>query len=352
MDLHDRLSRRAAVSAALNRLSDSNIRDLLNSAGPPTYGIGGATQTVGIAGRPVFVKMIKLSDRELDAGPGSTGNLFDLPPWYHYGVGEGSAGFNAWREVAAHDLVSDWVTSGECSHFPMLYHWRIISDVLPRRVDDDGIDRAVKFWQNSPAVEHRLRALAAGTVAVTVFIEYVPQVFTSWLQHELSSSTGDVARVVTEALDQLLGAAIHMRNRDVVHFDTHLDNILTTGETVLVTDFGLMAAAGFELDRNEQGMLASHAEHDIAFCVAALVNAILGGITNFPGVRARNDWIQRCAYTGEAPGVPDPLIPTIRRLAPTAVVINDFYWHLHAGRFHIPLPAAALATALTEGELL
>jgi hypothetical protein len=99
-------------------------------------------------------------------------------------------------------------------------------------------------------------------------------------------------------------------------------------------------------------MLASHSEHDVAYCVAALVNAILGGIMHFPGARARNDWIQRCAHTGEAPRVPDPLIPTIRRLAPTTAVINDFYWQLHAGRFHTPLPAAALATALIEGELL
>jgi hypothetical protein len=39
-----------------------------------------------VAGSPVFVKAIKLSQLEVDAGPDDTRNLFGLPPWYHYGV--------------------------------------------------------------------------------------------------------------------------------------------------------------------------------------------------------------------------------------------------------------------------
>jgi hypothetical protein len=129
MDVADRLAHRETVAGRLSSLSDKDIRMLLHSSAQLRFGIGGAARKIEVAGCPVFVKTISLSNREVDAGPGDTRNLFNLPPWYHYGVGEGSTGFNAWREVAAHEMVSDWVASGECPSFPLLYHWRIMPDI-------------------------------------------------------------------------------------------------------------------------------------------------------------------------------------------------------------------------------
>ena len=350
MDVADRLAHRETLAGRLSSLSDKDIRMLLHSSAQLRLGIGGAARKIEVAGCPVFVKTISLSNREVDAGPGDTRNLFNLPPWYHYGVGEGSTGFNAWREVAAHEMVSDWVASGECPSFPLLYHWRIMPDIPRCPPAEDDILRAVRFWGDSPEVEHRLRALSASATVVAVFIEHVPNVLTSWLHHQLATSSTGIAGWVTVVVDQLLGAAKHMRGQAVVHFDTHLDNVLTTGEALVVSDFGLLAAAGFQLDGDERLMLTTHADHDVAYCAAALTNAILGQVMNFPGARARNDWIRRCAHTGIAPGVPDPLAATIRRLAPTATLTNDFYWQLHDGNVQAPFPAAALATTLNEME--
>jgi hypothetical protein len=91
----DRLARRDAVATKLSSLCDHDIRSLLDAGTQPRVGIGGTTHSIEVAGAPVFVKAIRLSTLEVDAGPGDTRNLFGLPAWYHYGVGEGSTGFNA-----------------------------------------------------------------------------------------------------------------------------------------------------------------------------------------------------------------------------------------------------------------
>ena len=82
MGLQQRIANRGTVTAGLTSLTDGDIRALMDGV-PSRTGIGGATQTVALAGRPVFVKTIRLSDREVNAGPGDTRNVFNLPHWYH-----------------------------------------------------------------------------------------------------------------------------------------------------------------------------------------------------------------------------------------------------------------------------
>lgn len=271
-----------------------------------------------------------------------------MPPWYHYGVGEGSTGFNAWREVAAHEMVSNWVASAVCSGFPLLYHWRIMPGIARHPLAEDDIARAVRFWRDSSEVEDRLRALSASTTEIAVFVEHVPNVLSTWIHHQLSAASGETADAVVGAVDQLLGVAQYLRGQAVVHFDTHLDNVLSTGEDVVVSDFGLLIAADFQLDTHERHMLATHTDHDVAYCAASLTNAIVARVMDLRDARARNDWIRLCAETGDAPGVTGPWVATLRRLAPTAALTNDFYWQLHDGNFEAPFPAAALAATINE----
>jgi len=346
MGAPDRLARRDAVAAKLSSLSDKGVRSLLDAGTQPRVGIGGMTHSIEVAGSPVFVKAIKLSKLEVDAGPGDTRNLFGLPPWYHYGVGAGSTGFNAWREVATHEMVSDWVIRDNGGAFPLLYHWRIVPNVARRELGEAGINRALKFWADSAQVEMRLRALSASTTVVAVFIEHVPFGLRGWLDSQIATGEGEMAGSVQRVLNQLLGAAAQMRANGVVHFDAHLDNVLTTGEQLVVSDFGLAAATDFRLDAAERRFVTSHTDHDVAYCAAELTNAILRTVMGFPNARARNDWLRRCAKTGTAEGVPSPVAETIRRLAPTATLVNDFYWQLHDGHLQTTFPSTALATAL------
>ena len=344
MEALDRLRTRDAVVASLSSMSSSAIYRLLDDGGRQEVGIGGATRLIEVAGSPVFVKMIKLSDREVDAGPADTRNLFGLPPWYQYGVG--SVGFSAWREIACHEMASEWVVTGKHGAFPLLYHWRIVPAVSLFGPAEAEVLRAVEFWAGTPEIELRLRALSASTTVVAAFLEYVPSPLRGWLSHQLTGTGQDAADLVATVDRQLLSAAEQMRAEGVVHFDAHLDNVLTTGQHLVVSDFGLASSINFDLDDAEQHFLKHHADHDVAYCAAELTNAILRAVMSFPSARARNDWIRQCARTGVADGIPDSFAATVLRLAPTAALINDFYWQLHNANFQTPFPASELAAAL------
>jgi hypothetical protein len=337
-----RYVRHDAVSATLSSLSDEAVRELLDAGTEPRTSIGGTTRTIEAAGTPVFVKAITLTDREVDAGPGNTSNLYDLPPWYHYGVGEGSTGFNAWREVALHEMASDWVLSGASPAFPLLHHWRLLPDV-PSALGEALIGPMLAFWAGSPQIEQRLRALATARTAAVLFIEHHQSTLRDYLDRQLhSDSAQQQSASFEQVLDQLLAGVAQMQAHGVVHFDAHLDNVVTTGHQLVVTDFGLAAAASFQLDDAERDFLTAHTNHDVAYCIAQLTDAVL----KFPDARTRNDWLRRCARTGATDDVPEQLAEIVRRLAPTAAAMNDFYWHLHDGHLRMQFPSAELETTL------
>ena len=76
-----------------------------------------------ISGVSVFAKKIALTDLEMQ-NMYSTKNLFDLPIYYQYGVG--SLGFGVWRELAAHQITTQWVLNGESPNFPLMYGFKIM----------------------------------------------------------------------------------------------------------------------------------------------------------------------------------------------------------------------------------
>lgn len=90
--------------ALRDRLRAMADEELLASAaaGTPPTGLG-ATSTFSLGAGKVFVKRLPLTDIEA-SHPYSTRNHFELPTFYAYGVG--SAGFGAWRELAALQAVS------------------------------------------------------------------------------------------------------------------------------------------------------------------------------------------------------------------------------------------------------
>ncbi|WP_173007974.1 phosphotransferase [Mycolicibacterium sp. P1-18] len=270
----------------------------------------------------------------MDAGPGDTRNVFHLPPLYHYGVGAGSTGFNAWREVAMHQMASEWVLDGASPAFPLLYHWRLLREV-PSGLGGAPIEPTVAFWAGSPHVEERLRALATSRTVVVLFVEHLPWTLRNHLDAQLSSGTArERAAYLETVLDQLLDAVACLQAHGVVHFDAHLDNVMTTGRQVVVTDFGLAAAATFQLDDAERQFLTAHSDHDAAYCIAELTNAVL----KIPGVQTRSDEL------------PEELAKIVRRMAPTAAAMNGFYRLLHDGHLQTQFPSQRLAITLAALE--
>ncbi len=331
-------------------MSDSELIALLAKPVPQNVGIGGRTHVLRLAGKPVFVKLVRVTDLERDAGPECTANLFDLPTWYQYGVGEGSTGFNAWREVAAHRAVSDWVVDGKCANFPLLYHWR----ELPQQrslVDTADIARAVRFWGNSHPVETRLRALADSSTVVALFLEHVPFVLRRWLTDQLTAGSERAARATMLVDQQLLGAVAHMRSEGMSHFDAHYDNVLTDGHRIYLSDFGLATARQFQLTSAERRFAELTADHDLAYCATTLANTIVGTLLRFSGPNARNTYLRRCAQRGQSAELTGRLADIVMRYAGIATVVNDFYWQLHDGDHTADYPAADIAAALREAGI-
>lgn len=113
------------ISTSLACLSNEKLKQILANAKPMHEGIGGKSALISIDDTPVFVKKIPLTDLEqLPQHFMSTANIFGLPLSYQYGVG--SAGFGAWRELATHIMTTNWVITGKCANFPIMYHWRIL----------------------------------------------------------------------------------------------------------------------------------------------------------------------------------------------------------------------------------
>ncbi|WP_061298661.1 hypothetical protein [Herbidospora cretacea] len=250
----------------LSSLDDRELADRVRQAAAHGAGIGGRSATLDVDGTPVFVKRVPLTDLELrPENVRSTRNLFDLPDFYHYGLG--SAGFGAWRELAVHLMTNAWVRAGDYDGFPLLHHWRVIPDSPPEGFADEfgGIDGAVAHWRGSPAVRARLEAIGAASHSLVLFLEHIPYTLGEWLTDE--------ARFV-RAERELARGCDFMSSRGLVHFDAHFGNVLTDGERLRFADFGLALSTEFELSPAEQRFLSAHLRYDHDHTAGFLVHQI------------------------------------------------------------------------------
>jgi serine/threonine protein kinase len=296
----NRVETHRAVASSLSLLGDAELATLLAGAKPVGTGIGGTVATIEVSGARVFIKTVRLTDLErLPHNVHSTANLFALPRWYQYGVG--SAGFGVWRELAAHQLTTQWVLSGACERFPLLYHWR----VMPRVREDNtaDVERQVAAWEGSPSVRTRLIESNNATASVVLFLEYFPHTLRSWLRSEEGKS--QMEKVERE----LLSATTFLSSQRFVHFDAHFANILTDGEHLYLSDFGLTLSAQFTLTPEESRFLALHRDFDRSCVVTLLVG--FGG--------------------------------NVDRYGPIAAVMNEFFRKLRAESKNTPYPADELS---------
>ncbi|WP_181797253.1 protein kinase family protein [Streptomyces sp. WELS2] len=337
----------ATVGAQLSLLSDRRLGDAVAAAAALGSGIGGRRGEMEVAGLPVFVKRIPLTD--IEARPEhvrSTANLFGLPLHYQYGVG--SAGFGAWRELAAHFMTTTWVLRGEFAGFPLMYHWRVLPDRPPAGFADEfgGIEGAVAHWEGSSAVRHRLEAIGRSSLSLVLFLEHVPRTLADWL-----GDTGEVAGGEPGADSSYLWVEEELRrgtgfmsSHGLVHFDAHFANLLTDGRRVYFADFGLALSRHFELSAREAAFLADHLVYDRCYAPWHLLRhhlpeAVRGGTELGTFLR---EW-----SAGRRPdGVPPGITAIIDRHARHAAVMDDFARRLVTESRHTPFPAAEVRKAL------
>ncbi|MGI5488601.1 serine/threonine protein phosphatase [Microtetraspora malaysiensis] len=349
-----RVSRYSDVASTLALHSDRQLGESLEQAQTLGSGIGGTSVLLDIDGVPVFAKRIPLTDLERRAGNVmSTANLFEVPSFCQYGLVEiGGPGFGAWRELAANVMTTNWVLAGRSAAFPLLYHWRVLPGAPPPSDEHADVEAVVQYWEGSPAVRDRLHALARASASIVLFQEFIPYNLDNWLaaQRTAGQDAATAASAMVESC--LLTDVAFMNGQELMHFDGHFGNILTDGERLYIADLGLATSPRFDLTKQEIEFLERNRTHDIGYALMRLVNWL---VTNVCGVKVpqnggpaqRNEYIRACADGADPAGAPPAAAAVIRRYAPVAAAMNDFYWDVFGTSRTTPYPSEEIERAMS-----
>ncbi|MFB8003265.1 protein kinase family protein [Nocardia sp. NPDC056000] len=302
------------------------MRELVDAAAPLGAGIGGKSALLDIAGTPVFVKRVPLTD--LERRPKhvrSTANLFELPMFHHYGVGLiGGAGFGAWRELAVHTMTTDWVLAGEHEGFPLMYHWRVLPDTTPLPTELADVDRAVAYWDNRPQIRHRIEALRDSSASIALFLEYIPQTLHEWLNEQIESGAAATDRACAMVERELAEGVSFMNSRGLLHLDAHFWNVLTDGRRLYFADYGLALSEEFDLSPRETAFFEQNRSYDRGFTATYLVNWLLYALYGPQDREARASMAHDIAEGKEPEGIPEGAAAVLTRHAPVAAAMSVF----------------------------
>jgi hypothetical protein len=330
-----------ALSTALALYSDRELRAMIDAAPAFAPSIGGKTAVLDIDGSPVFVKTVPLSDPEREpANSRSTANVFGLPTYCQYGLAP-SPGAVAWRELAVHTMTTDWVLAGDCAGFPLTHHWRVLPEtdlVVPDELAD--VDKVVAFWggdAHGPQVRRRIEARATATAGITLFLEYLPQNLHQWLSAQLALGEEAAEAALTMVERELAAGIAFMNGRGLLHFDAHLQNIMTDGHRLFFADYGLAICDRFELSPDEVEFFRRHESYDRMYTAWFLVIWLVTELYGYTGAD-RTAFI-RAVAEGERPtGIPPTAAAILTRNAGYAVVMGEFADAIHSGAVRTPYP--------------
>jgi len=254
--IDDRRKKYLNLCSRIARLNNIELRSLFEGSGQSSLGWG-RTHIVEVGEHRVFVKRIPVTKLEYE-NLFSTKNLYNLPTYFNYGLGSaglGVAGLNIFRELIANIKITNWLLEGEVANFPLMYHYRII----PYQGEHITLDKTVlkdfiKYWGNNPNVGNYMIDRANANYELILFLEYIPYVLETWLLGNLSQ--------LQKTWDELKIAIAFLRSRGIIHFDLHFGNILTDGEQIYLTDFGLVVDKSFALSSEEVSFFEQNRFYD------------------------------------------------------------------------------------------
>jgi hypothetical protein len=87
-----------------------------------------------------------------------------------------------------------------------------------------------------------------------MFLEYIPYVLETWLLLNPNK--------LQKPLDDLRTTIDFLRTKGTIHFDAHFRNILTDGEQIYLTDFGLVLDKSFALSSDEESFFEQNRFYD------------------------------------------------------------------------------------------
>jgi hypothetical protein len=241
--------------------------------------------------------------------------------------------------LAANTMTTGWALSKALESFPLMYHWRLLegaaaSPAAPLSKAWADVDGMVRYWEGADAMGERLRALAQATASVVIFLEHLPWTLSTWLDQQLAAGPAAMEAACSMVERSLTVDVPLMNSLGLLHGDAHHGNILTDGHRLYFADLGLALSKRFALSSDEHSYLAHNASLDRAYVLAKWVNWLAKAwAPTASSPHAHMDLI-RCAAQGQplhtlAPEMPAFAAAIVRRHAPVAAVINNFYVRLH-----------------------
>ncbi|BAY81129.1 hypothetical protein NIES267_06040 [Calothrix parasitica NIES-267] len=255
-EIKDRIRRYFNLSSQIAQLDNGELRSLFKGSGQSSLGWG-RTHIVEVGEHRVFVKRIPVTKLEYE-NLFSTKNLYSLPTYFNYGLGSaglGAAGLNIFRELIANIKITNWILEGEVANFPFMYHYRIIP-YQGKHIDLDKslLKDFVEYWGNNSNIGNYMTDRANANYELVLFLEYIPYVLETWLLGNPSQ--------LQKTWDKLQQSITFLRNKGIIHFDLHFGNILTDGEQIYLTDFGLLVDKSFALSSEEVSFFEQNRFYD------------------------------------------------------------------------------------------
>ncbi|MBD3886998.1 hypothetical protein IFO70_35855 [Phormidium tenue FACHB-886] len=236
------------LSSQIAQLDDRKLNSLFDQREPNELSTGWGMNHIVVFGRSkVFVKRVPITDIEYD-NLFSTKNLYVLPTAFNYGVG--SAGLGVFRELITHLKTTHWILEGAIANFPLMYHYRI----LPSTKECTELEIDIERWGNHANIKKYVLDRANAKYELFLFLEYIPYVLETWLQENPNQ--------LQKTLNGLWRAIAFLRKKGIIHFDAHFRNVLTDGEQIYLTDFGLALDKSFALTEEEDVFFEQNSLYD------------------------------------------------------------------------------------------
>ncbi|HIH8949661.1 hypothetical protein SC191_10760 [Legionella pneumophila serogroup 1] len=313
------------VSNTLACMSNQQLQQVLSTGNEMHAGIGGTSVGIDIKNIPVFVKRVPITELELKPDNFmSTANIFKLPMCYQYGIG--SAGFSAWRELAAHIMTTNWVISGKCLNFPILYSWRIIPNSSSKtdRSYWESTEKYFAYWENNESIKERVHGLNSSNASVLLFLEHFPRNLHQHLKEVLSSSVAELDSINhLEKLNKSFGRVLKfMQENGFLHMDAHFHNILADEDDIYLSDFGLALSKQFDLSMTEHNFVKDHEHYDRC---SYSVNLLHGVLTTYAGKEHWDKTLSDYLTNKLSIKLPDKINEILSKNAPIAEKMHTFY---------------------------
>jgi Protein kinase domain len=244
------------ISSLISRLDNRKLNLLFEQSESNESSTGwGMNHMIVFGESKVFVKRVPVTDVEYE-NLFSTKNLYHLPAGCSYGIN--STGLGVFRELITHLKTTHWVleraiasgNSEACTNFPLMYHYQILPSAKERTALEIDIER----WGNHASIKRYASDRINARYELVLFLEYIPHVLETWLQENPNQ--------LEKMLNGLWRAIAFLRTKGIIHFDAHFRNILTDGEQVYLTDFGLALDKGFALTEEEEMFFEPNSLYD------------------------------------------------------------------------------------------